>query len=149
MNYQQKKMTTYLEIDIPVYRTDRYDQLERNGRIKVSSNTSSLEEGGLTQEYERLKKEIDILIANTNNRTRLAAEISTLEDEIRWKSDILKNLLSDIERAKKHCDTLMAFLRTLGVDGKQSRFTIETNFLLSPTSEVELSATEKYRQSEF
>jgi hypothetical protein len=27
-----KKMTTYLEIDIPVYRTDRYDQLERNGR---------------------------------------------------------------------------------------------------------------------
>jgi len=142
-------MTTYLEIDIPVYRTDRYDQLERNGRIRVSSNISSLEEGALTQEYERLKKEIDILIANTNNRTRLAAEISTLEDELRWKSDNLKNLLSDIERAKKHYDTLIAFLRTLGVDGKQSRFTIETNFLLSSTSEVELSATEKYRQSEF
>ncbi len=142
-------MTTYIEIDIPVYRTDRYDQLERNGRIKVSSNISSIEEGVLTKEYERLRKEIDILIANTNNRTRLATEISTLEDEIRWKTDTLKNIVSDIERAKKHYNTFLAFLQILGVDGKQSRFTIEPNFLLSPTSEVELSATEKYRQSEF
>jgi predicted nucleic acid-binding Zn-ribbon protein len=142
-------MTTYLELDIPVYRTDRYDQLEESGRIKVSSNISSLKEGILTKEYERLKKEIDILITDTNNRTRLAAEISTLEDEIRWKSNNLKNIVSDIERAKQHYDTLLAFLRTVGVDGKQSRFTVETSFLLSPTSEVELSATEKYRQSEF
>ena len=142
-------MTTYIEIDIPVYRTDRYDQLERNGRIKVSSNISSLEEGVLTKEYERLKKEIDILIANTNNRTRLAGEISTLEDQIRWKSETLTNLMSDIEKAKEHHNTLLAFLRTLGVDGKQSRFTVETNFLLSPASEVALSATEKYRESDF
>ena len=142
-------MTTYLEIDIPVYRTDRYDELEINGRIKVSSNISSVEEGVLTKEYERLKKEVDILVANTNNRTRLAAEVSTLEDEIRWKSETLKNLVRDIERAKEHYSTLLAFLQTLGVDGKQSRFTIETKLLLSPTSEVELSATEKYRQSEF
>lgn len=142
-------MTTYLEIDIPVYRTDRYDQLERNGRIKVSSNISSLEEGALTKEYERLKKEIDILIANTNNRTRLAAEVSTLEDEIRWKSESLNDLVRDIERAKEHYNTLLAFLRTVGVDGTQSRFNIDANFLLSPTSEVELSATEKYRQSGF
>jgi len=142
-------MTTYLEIDIPVYWTDRYDKLESNGRIKVSSNISSLEEGALTEEYEKLKKEIDILIANTNNRTRLAAEVSTLEDEIRWKSQTLKELVSDIERAKKHYNTLLAFLRAVGIDGKQSRFTIDANFLLSPTSEVELSATEKYRQSGF
>jgi len=142
-------MTTYLEIDIPVYRTDRYEQLERNGRIKVSSNISTIEEGVLTKEYERLKKEIDILIADTNNRTRLAAEVSTLEDEIRWKSETLKNLVRDIERAKEHYNTLLAFLKTLGVDGKQSRFTVASDFLLSPSSDVELSATEKYRQSEF
>ena len=142
-------MTTYLEIDIPVYRTDRYDQLERSGRIKVSSNISSLEEGVLTKEYERLKKEVEILIVNTNNRTRLAAEVSTLEDEIRWKSDILKNLVRDIEKAREHYNTLLAFLRGLGVDGKLPRLTIDANLLLSPTSEAELSATEKYRQSEF
>lgn len=142
-------MTTYLEIDIPVYRIDRYEQLEESGRIKISSNISSLEEGSLTQEYERLKKEIDILVANTNNRTRLAAEISILDDEIRWRSEKLKNILSDIERAKKHYDTLIAFFRTVGVDATQSRFTIETNFLLSSSSEVELSATQKYRSSEF
>jgi hypothetical protein len=83
------------------------------------------------KEYERLKKEIDILIANTNNRTRLAAEVSTLEDDIRWKSDNLKNLVRDIERAKEHYNTLLAFLRTVGVDGRQSRFTLDVNFLLS------------------
>jgi len=144
-----KKMTTYIEIDIPVYRTDRYENLERNGRIKVSSNISTLEEGVLTEEYEKLRKEIDLLIANTNNKTRLAGEISTLEDEIRWKSETLKNLVRDIERAKEHYNTLVAFLKTLGIDAKMARFTIDTNLLLSPTSETELSATEKYRQSDF
>jgi hypothetical protein len=142
-------MIIHLEVDVPVYRTDTYDELEKNGRIKVSGSFSTIEEGVLTEEYERLRKEIDIFVANTNNRTRLAAEISTLEDEIRMKSNNLKHLVRDIKRAKEHYKTLLAFLQTLGVDGKQSRFTIDTNFLLSPISEVELSATEKYRPSEF
>ena len=142
-------MTIHLQIDVPVYRTDRYEELEQSGSISVSSSISTLEEGVLTEEYERLKKEIDSLTANINNKTRLAAEISTLEDEIRLKSSSLKHLVRDIERAKEHYKTLLAFLQTLGVDGKQSRFTIDTSFLLSPTSEVESSATEKYRQSEF
>jgi DNA repair exonuclease SbcCD ATPase subunit len=137
-------MTTYLEIDIPVYRADRYEQLERTGRVKVSSNIATLEEGDLTKEYERLKKEIEILLADTQNRTRLAADVSTLEDEIRWKSETLKNLVKDIERAKEHYNTLLAFLKTVGVDGKQSRFIIATDFLLSPSSEVEVSVAEKY-----
>jgi len=137
-------MTTYLEIDIPVYRADRYEQLERTGRVKVSSNIATLEEGDLTKEYERLKKEIDILIADTKSRTRLAAEVSTLEDEIRWKTQTLSNLVKDIERAKEHYNTLLALLKTVGVDGKQPRFTVATDFLLSPSSEVEVSATEKY-----
>ena len=141
-------MTTYLEIDIPVYRADRYEQLEKAGRVKVSSHITTLEEGDLTKEYERLKKEIEILLADTNSRTRLAADVSTLEDEIRWKSQTLKNLMRDIEKATEHYNTLLAFLKAVGVDGKQSRFTIATDFLLSPTSEVEVSATQKY-SSEF
>jgi hypothetical protein len=141
-------MTTYIEIDIPVYRADRYEQLERTGRVKVSSNIATLPEGDLAKEYEKLKKEIEILIADTNSRTRLAADVSTLEDEFLWKSQTLKNLVRDIERATEHYNTLLAFLKTVGVDGKQSRFTIATDFLLSPTSEVEVSATQKY-SSEF
>jgi DNA repair exonuclease SbcCD ATPase subunit len=141
-------MTTYLEIDIPVYRADRYEQLERTGRVKVSSHITTLEEGDLTKEYERLKKEIDILMADTNSRTRLAAEASKLEDEIRWKSQTLKNLVRDIERATEHYNTLLAFLKTVGVDSKQPRFTVATDFLLSASSEVEVSATEEY-SSEF
>ena len=89
-------------------------------------------------EYERLKKEIDILIANTNNRTRLAAEVSTLEDEIRWKSENLKDLVRDIERAKEHYNTLLAFLRTVGVDGRQSRFTLDVIPLLQKYATIGL-----------
>ncbi len=141
-------MTTYIEIDIPVFRSDRYEELQRTGRVKVSSNISTLEEGGLTQEYERLRKEIEILIADKDNRTRLAADVCTLEDEIRWKTETLNNLVKDIERAKEHYNTLLAFLQTIGVDGKQSRFTVAAEFLLSPSSEVQLSERQKYR-SEF
>jgi len=103
-------MTTHIEIDVPVYRLDRYDQLERQGRIKLSSNIETIEEGSLTKEYERLKKEVDILIADINARTRLAADVSELEDQIRWKGNQLADLKKDIERATEHYESLKLFL---------------------------------------
>ena len=143
-------MTTHIEIDVPVYRLDRYDQLERQGRIKLSSNIETIEEGSLTKEYERLKKEADILIADINARTRLAAEVSALEDEIRWKGNQLHDLKKDIERATEHYKSLKLLLENLGVDPKLSRLTFDKQLLLSQTaSELELSATEKYPGSEF
>ena len=138
-------MTVHLEFDIPVYRPDRYEQLERQGRLKVSSNIETLEDGRLTQEYNRLKKETDILIADLNARTRLADEVSTIEDEIRWKSDKLKNLLSDIEKATQHYDALKAFLEKLGINPKASNLTFSNVLLLSSAgAEVAVSPTQAY-----
>jgi predicted nucleic acid-binding Zn-ribbon protein len=139
---KQKTMTTHIEIDVPIYRVDRYEQLERQGRIKLSSNIETIEEGSLTKEYERLKKEVDILIADINARTRLAAEVSELEDQIRWKGNQLADVKKDIERATEHYKSLKLFLENLGVDPKLSRLTFDKQLLLSQTaSELELLAT--------
>jgi chromosome segregation ATPase len=144
-------MTIQLEIEIPVYRPDRYEQFERQGRIKLSSVVDAVEEGSLTEGYNRLKKEIDLLAANINARTRLAAEVSELEDQIRWKTQNLKDLLNDIEKAKEHLNTLNTFLTNLGIDPKvhKGRLTIDNKLLLSETGlKVEVSPTIVY-ESDF
>ncbi|MEG4032152.1 MULTISPECIES: hypothetical protein [unclassified Microcoleus] len=144
-------MTIHIELDIPVYRTDRYEQLERQGRIKVSSNVETFEEGILTKEYERLKKEVEILIAETNARTRLAAEVGELEDQIKWKGQNLKDILKDIERVTAHYNALKALLENFGViNPKAATLSFDTNFLLSAAgSKVEVTPTELYPGSEF
>jgi chromosome segregation ATPase len=130
---------------------DRYEQLERQGKITVSSNVDTFEKGSLTKEYERLKKETEILIADLNARTRLAAEVGELEDQIRWKSQTLKDLLKDIERATAHYNALKALLEQFGVlNPKSAALSFDTNFLLSQaSSEVELTQTEIYPGPEF
>jgi hypothetical protein len=142
-------MTTHIEIDIPIYRLDRYEELQRQGIIKVSSNIETFEEGSLTKEYERLKKETDILIAEINARTRLAAEVSALEDEIRWKGNQLKDIKKDIEKATEHYNSLKLFLENLEIEPKMARLTFDKQLLLSQASEAVVSATERYRGSEF
>ena len=144
-------MTVHIEFDIPVYRPDRYEQLERHGRIKVSSNIETFEEGTLTKEYERLKKELETLIADIEGRTRLAAEVGELEDEIRWKSQNLKDILRDIERATTHYNALKALLESFGVvNPKAAALSFDTTLLLSQAgSKVEVTPTEIYPGSEF
>lgn len=139
-------MTVHIEFNIPVYKADRYEYLEHHGKIKVSSNIETLEEGRLTEEYNRLKKETDILLADINARTRLADEVRKLEDEIRWKSDNLKNLLNDIEKAQKHYDCLKIVLENLGINPKASNLTFSTDKLLlsEAGARVEVSQTQVY-----
>lgn len=132
---------------LPIYRLDRYEQLERQGRIKLSSNIETFEEGSLTKEYERLKRETDILIADINARTRLAAEVSALEDDLRWKGNRLKDLIKDIEKTTEHYSSLKLVLENLGIDPKMARLTFDKQLLLSQASEVVLSKTEKYSGS--
>jgi chromosome segregation ATPase len=144
-------MTVNIEFDIPVYRLDRYEQLERHGRIKVSSNIETFEEGTLTKEYEQLKKELKTLIADIKGRTRLAAEVGEIEDEIRWKSQNLKDILTDIERAKTHYNALKALLESFGVvNPKAATLSFDTTLLLSQAgSKVEVTSTEIYSGPEF
>jgi len=143
-------MTTQIQIDVPIYRLDRYETFERQGKITLSSSTLTLEEGSLTKDYDRLRTEVSNLSFEINNRSRLAATISELEDEIRWKGTDLKNILADIEKATEHLNTLKLFLKNLGLDSNLTRVTFDKKLLLSQTaSELEVQATEEYPGSEF
>ena len=129
-----------LEIVVPVYRQDRYQLLEEQGTIRVSSEVDTLSDG-----YKALKAEIEALMKEVNGQTRLADEVGALEREIEAKSRTLSHLVKDIERATEHYTNLRLLLQSFGVDPNQKRLTFNTEqFLLSNTlvSQVEIIAHE-------
>jgi hypothetical protein len=121
------------------------------GRLKVSSVANVLEEGDLTEAYNRLKKEAELLVANINARTRLASELGEIEDDIRWKSEKLKDIIKDIERATEHYNALKILLEKLGVlNPKAYTLNFDTQLLLSEAgSNVVMTPTEIYPGSDF
>jgi len=116
------------EISIPVYRRDRWDRLERDGKIQVSSEVDSLSEG-----YKSLKKELDALLTQVDAETRLAETALTLQLEIDEKTRKLTAIAQDIERASEHYNNLKIFLQNLGIDPtkKGSQLTFDKHLLLS------------------
>jgi len=134
----------YLEISVPVYRKDKWDRLEKGGKIQVSSEVDTLSDG-----YKQLKKEIDDLMAEIDGQTRLADEIDSLQCEIINKSHTLSRLVTDIERATEHYKNLKILLTSLGVDPTQKRLTIDTQFLLSDASVAEVEVIANQVSHEF
>ena len=129
-----------LEILVPVYRKDRYELLEEQGKIRLSSEVDTLSDG-----YKALKAEIEALMKEVNGQTRLADEVGTLEREIETKTRILNHIMKDIERATEHYKSLRLLLQSFGIDPNQNRLTFNTeHFLLSDTSvsQVEIIGSE-------
>ena len=124
---------TFLKISLPVYKIDKWDRLEKDGKIEVSSEVDSLSDG-----YESLKIQIDNLLAKLDSSIRLADDASKLETEIAQKAYTLKNLTRDIEKATKHYENLRLFLERLGVDPIAPRLTFDKRFLLQDASVTQI-----------
>ncbi|MEG4855653.1 hypothetical protein QUB10_32870 [Microcoleus sp. B5-D4] len=124
---------TFLKISIPVYKKDKWDNLEKDGRIEVSSDVDNLSEG-----YQSLKIEIDKLLSEVQAENRLAQEAHALENEIETKGWKLKALIKDIEQATEHYESLKFFLQNLGVDPVSSRLTFDKRLLLQQVSVSEV-----------
>jgi hypothetical protein len=122
-----------LEISVPVYRRDRWDRLERDGKIQVSSEVDTLSEG-----YKSLKQELDALLTQVDAETRLAQTALALQEEIDKKNYTLTRLAQDIERASEHYKNFKIFLENLGIDHTKKQLTFDTHLLLSsgPVSDV-------------
>ena len=134
-----------LEIFVPVYRKDRYELLEEQGKIQVSSEVDTLSGG-----YNALKAEIEALMKEVNGQTRLADEVGTLEREIETKTRILNHIVKDIERATEHYNNLKLLLQSFGIDPNQKRLTFNTEqFLLSDTSVSQVEIIGSEGSSEF
>lgn len=132
----------FLKISLPVYRKDRWEQLEKDGKIEVSSEVDSLSDG-----YESLKIQIDNLLAELDASSRLADDARKLEVEIVQKTYTLKNLKRDIEKATEHYENLRLFLENLGVDPTAPRLTFDKRFLLQDASVTQIEVLNN--QSEF
>jgi hypothetical protein len=76
---------TFLKISIPIYKIDKWDRLEKDGKIEVSSEVDSLTDG-----YESLRIQIDNLLAQLDASVRLADDASKLETEIAQKAYTLR-----------------------------------------------------------
>lgn len=132
---------TFLKLSIPVYKKNAWDNLEKDGRLEVSSDVDNLSEG-----YQSLKLEIDKLLSEIQAENRLAQEAHALENEIEKKAWKLKALIKDIEQATEHYESLKFFLQNLGVDPVSSRLTFDKRFL---PQEVSASEVKLLTQSEF
>jgi len=120
---------TVIKISIPVYKKGKWGILKKNGSVEVSSDVDNLSKG-----YKLLKVEIEKLLAEVDAENRLACEAYQLEEEIEDKARILKQLVSDIEKATEHYDNLKIFLQNLGIDPIAPRLTFEKRFLLREAS---------------
>jgi hypothetical protein len=125
-----------LEISVPVYKRDRWNRLERDGKIQVSSEVDTLSEG-----YKSLKQELDDLLSQVDAETRLAETALTLQLEIDEKTNKLARLTHDIERATEHYANLKIFLENLGLDVTKEQLTFDKHLLLSSGSVSDIAAT--------
>jgi hypothetical protein len=128
---------TVIKISIPVHKKGNWDTLKKDGTVKVSSDVDNLSEG-----YKLLKLEIEKLLAEIDAKNRLACEACQLEKEIKNKALILKNLVSDIEKATEHYNNLKIFLQRLGIDPIAPRLTFDKRFLLRDASLSQVETVE-------
>lgn len=124
---------TFLKISLPVYKIDKWDSLQKDGKIEVSSEVDDLSEG-----YQNLKLQIDKLLLELNAQNRLAKEARELDTEIRIKTRKLESILKDIEKATEHCENLKFFLLHLGVDPNSSFLIFDKQLLLQESSLTEI-----------
>jgi hypothetical protein len=120
---------TFLKITLPIYKADKWDRLEKDGKIEVSSDVDSLSDG-----YEMLKQQIDKLLSELDAQNRLAENSQTLERQIMNQAHTLKILTQDIELATQHYESLKLFLQNMGIDPSTSRLTFDKKFLLKAAS---------------
>ena len=125
-----------LEISVPVYRRDRWGRLERDGKIQVSSEVDTLQEG-----YKSLKQELDALLNQVDAETRLAETALTLQLEIDEKTRKLVELNQDIEQATEHYANLKIFLENLGIDPTKKQLTFDKHLLLSSSFVSDVATT--------
>ena len=134
----------HLEISVPVYRRDKWNRLEKDGRIQVSSEVDTLSEG-----YPALKKELENLLTQVDVETRLADDSLTLQLEIEEQTSKLTNIKKDIERASEHYKSLRLFLEKLGIDPSKKHLTFDKQLLLSSASISEIEVMAEQSNHEF
>jgi hypothetical protein len=124
-----KITTMHLKISLPTYGKDKWEYLEVRGHITVEGKADNLSEG-----YDQLKVQVEALLKQVNAENRLSLSVTELNRQISEKEEQLKTLAAKVERANGLYKTLIALLRSVGVDTNVSRLTFDSELLLQIVS---------------
>jgi len=106
-------------ISVPTYKSNGWGRLDKQGEIQISSEVNSLSE-----EYPRIKAQVDELLEKANAENRLILDLESLEAAREKKQNALDDLQDRIEQARHHLGLLENFLKRLGIDPRAYTYTL-------------------------
>jgi hypothetical protein len=106
-------------ISIPTYKSNGWGRLDKQGEVQISSEVNSLSE-----EYPRIKAQVDELLEKANAENRLILNLESLESACEKKQNTLDDLQDRIEQARHQLGLLENFLKRLGIDPRAYTYTL-------------------------
>ena len=104
-------MTINVKISVPTYQANSWGQLDKQGEVQISADVDSL-----SQEYPRIKSQIDELLKEASAENRLILDLKDLERKCENKQRSLNILQDKINVARKQLRRMEDFLKRLGID---------------------------------
>jgi uncharacterized protein (DUF3084 family) len=84
-----------VKISLPTYTKNSWGRLDKQGEVQISSDVNSL-----SQEYPRIKAQVDELLEKANAENRLILDLELLEAAREKKQNSLDDLDNKIEQAR-------------------------------------------------
>lgn len=108
-----------VKISLPTYTKNSWGRLDKQGEVQISSDVNSLSE-----EYPRIKAQVDELLEKANAENRLILDLELLEAAREKKQNSLDDLDNKIEQARHQLRLLENFLKRLGIDPRAYTYTL-------------------------
>jgi chromosome segregation ATPase len=108
-----------VKISVPTYKANSWGRLDQKGEVEISSEVNSLSE-----EYPRIKAQVDELLEKANAENRLILDLESLETALEKKQNTLDDLQDKIEQARHQLRLLENFLKRLGIDPRAYTYTL-------------------------
>jgi hypothetical protein len=106
-------------ISVPTYKSNSWGRLDKQGEVQISSEVNSLSE-----EYPRIKAQVDELLEKANAENRLILDLESLEAAREKQQNTLDDLQDRIEQARHQLRLLENFLKRLGIDPRAYTYTL-------------------------
>ena len=101
----------HVKFSVPTYITNDFGPLDKKGEVQISSDVDTL-----SDEYPRLKAQIDDLLKEVGAENRLVLDLEELERKCNQRKNTLYNLQEKIKVARQQLLRMEAFLKRLGID---------------------------------
>ena len=108
-----------VKISIPSYKSNGWGRLDKHGEVEISSDVNILSE-----EYPRMKAQVDELLEKANAENRLVLDWEAVKLKCEKSQDTLDDLQDKIKQARYQLRLLENFLKRLGIDPRTYTYTL-------------------------